>query len=71
MANKPEKGSKEWFEMKRQARADLDLRLSLNLPHSSKPLSSSVPMIDTGSPTPAKTKRAPRQPKAKKNAPTE
>lgn len=40
--SQPVKGSAEWFEQKKQARADLDMRLSLGLPHSSKPLNNSV-----------------------------
>lgn len=32
------KGSAEWFAAKKKARADLDTRLALGLPHSSEPL---------------------------------
>jgi hypothetical protein len=36
--SKPVKGSAEWFAAKKKARADLDTRLALGLPHSSEPL---------------------------------
>lgn len=39
------KGSKEWFAAKKQARADLDLRLSLGLPHSNKPIDGTVAKV--------------------------
>lgn len=43
--SKPIKGSKEWFAAKKQARADLDLRLSLGLPHSNKPIDGTVAKV--------------------------
>lgn len=43
--SKPIKGSKEWFAAKAQARKDLDLRLSLGLPHSNKPINNTVATV--------------------------
>jgi hypothetical protein len=60
------KGSAEWFAAKKKARADLDTRLALGLPHSSEPLPEVGVSLPKAEPTVKKSRAS--KPKAEPKA---
>lgn len=67
--SKLEKGSKEWREAKAQAKQDLDVRMSLGLPHQAKPINAPIVRVPKAAGEGAAKKTAKKV--AKKATPSE